>query len=150
LSDYHEHQVSLYSQKSHRLADNYLNPETMKTLAWFSNNYYCLEEKGKDTLQWHDLRFGIMNSDTTGLPEYVFTCYLPNKEGVDIIQKDPSESFKNKMPLKMNCATFSEKKLEFTKLTLFLPHIQTKSTYHNYARTFRRAGKRHSQMRTIL
>lgn len=95
LSDYHDI-VFRYIPKNHELADSFANPKTIEKLAWFSNGYYCLEQGGKDTLLWHDLRFGIMNHDTTGKPEYTFSAYLPNKVGADIHQIDPSVNFKNK------------------------------------------------------
>lgn len=78
--------------KNHSLEDKYVNPKTMEVLKWFSNGYYCLEER-KDTIVFHDLRFGLMNmEDTTQKPQFVFNIYLPNKEGADIIQEKPSSA----------------------------------------------------------
>lgn len=79
-----------YISKNHFIADKYKNPETMETLKWFSNGYYSLEEK-KDTLIFHDLRFGLINlEDTTQKPPlYAFNILLPNKEGADIHQQEP-------------------------------------------------------------
>ena len=79
-----------YISKNHFIADKYKNPETMETLKWFSNGYYSLEEK-KDTLLFHDLRFGLINlEDTTQKPPlYAFNILLPNKEGADIHQQEP-------------------------------------------------------------
>ena len=59
-------------------------------LTWFSNGYYSLVQK-KDTIIFHDLRFGLINlEDTTQKPPlYAFNILLPNKEGADIHQQDP-------------------------------------------------------------
>ena len=85
--------------KNHTLADSFANPETMKKLAWFSDNYYVLEQRSKDTLVWHDLRFGLLNmdvADTTKPAQFTFSAFLPNKKGADIHQVPPPSDFSGK------------------------------------------------------
>ncbi len=84
-----------YIPKNDTLSKKYVNPETLEKLSWFSNGYYILEEKNKDTLLWHDLRFGLLNmeTDTSSKPAYFFTAELPNKKGADIRQSPPSADF---------------------------------------------------------
>lgn len=90
--------------KNHQLAEDYPNPETIETLAWFSNGFYSLEKRN-DTLFWHDLRFGLMRLDTVGPPRYTFTISLPIKAGADIHQLPPSADF-NDPDMKANLSQF--------------------------------------------
>ncbi|MBC7884854.1 MAG: metal-dependent hydrolase, partial [Saprospiraceae bacterium] len=46
--------------------------QTMKTLRWLSNDYFVLERKNGDTLQYFDLRFGTFRMKSTEPDNFVF------------------------------------------------------------------------------
>lgn len=66
--------------KNHHLLKGHENDESIKTLQWFSKNYYTITEK-KDTLYLNDLRFGTRGMDENNEPIFVFSFQLINENG---------------------------------------------------------------------
>lgn len=63
--------------KGHHLLEEHIEDDkTLRTLAWFSNNYYNVAEVGKDTFQISDLRYGLMGGTTPKLENFVFKFYV--------------------------------------------------------------------------
>ena len=65
--------------KDHNLVD--MNDENLKTLAWFSNNYYKISKKDKiGTYKYTDLRYPMLDPDNLDTSVFNFTIYFKNKE----------------------------------------------------------------------
>ena len=65
--------------KDHNLFD--MNDENLKTLAWFSNNYYKISKKDKiGTYKYTDLRYPMLDPDNLDTSVFNFTIYFKNKE----------------------------------------------------------------------
>lgn len=52
----------------------------IKTLKWFSNDYYTISKNEEGQLQLNDLRFGILGDELTSEKDYVFRFELTEKE----------------------------------------------------------------------
>ncbi|MDX6747438.1 metal-dependent hydrolase [Polaribacter sp. PL03] len=65
--------------KDHNLVN--MNDENLKTLAWFSNNYYKISKKDKiGTYKYTDLRYPMLDPDNLDTSVFNFTIYFKNKE----------------------------------------------------------------------
>ena len=74
--------------KNHDLID--MNDENLKTLTWFSNNYYNLSKKEKtNTYKYVDLRYPMLNPDDENTSVFNFTLFQKNGEW-DILPFDGS------------------------------------------------------------
>ena len=74
--------------KNHDLID--MNDENLKTLTWFSNNYYNLSKKEKqNTYKYVDLRYPMLNPDDENTSVFNFTLFQKNDEW-DILPFDGS------------------------------------------------------------
>lgn len=67
--------------KNHDLIAGHENDEDIKTLKWFSNNYYNISKEDDGTLYLNDLRFGVQNFTDTS---FVFKFRLEEKDGIII------------------------------------------------------------------
>ncbi|MDX2245836.1 MAG: metal-dependent hydrolase [Bacteroidia bacterium] len=71
----------IHIPKNHQLIKGQEDNYVIDRLDWVSQGYYSLETRG-DTLLWHDLRFGLLNSwDSDSEPQYVFTFEVYTEEG---------------------------------------------------------------------
>lgn len=61
--------------KNHDLVNN-SHPD-IKTMTWFSNNYYNIQQIGKDSLRYNDLRYPLFNTDDPN--SSVFSFLLKEK-----------------------------------------------------------------------
>jgi inner membrane protein len=61
------------------LLAKYQETETMKTLRWFSRDYYYMLQDRPDTISYYDLRFGTFKIKATAPDEFVFKFDLTNK-----------------------------------------------------------------------
>jgi len=69
----------LHINKNHDLID--MNDENLKTLAWFSNNYYRISKKDKiGTYQYTDLRYPMLNPDDLNTAVFNFTIFFGNNK----------------------------------------------------------------------
>ncbi len=95
-----------YIPKHRELTDSLTNTYVLDKLAWFSNGYYTLEKYKKDTLLFHDLRFGLLSldADSTRPPAFTFSIKVPTKSG-DIFRVPPPSDFGGK-ELKVFFKTF--------------------------------------------
>jgi len=48
------------------------NDPTLKTLRWFSNDYFILEQANQDSLKYYDLRFGTFRTSEKSEDKFVF------------------------------------------------------------------------------
>tara|TARA_R110002126_G_scaffold39767_1_gene117583 strand:- start:47580 stop:48638 length:1059 start_codon:yes stop_codon:yes gene_type:complete len=65
--------------KNHDLID--MSDENLKTLTWFSNNYYNISKKEKvGTYKYVDLRYPILNPDDANTSVFNFTVFYQNDE----------------------------------------------------------------------
>ena len=53
----------------------------MKTLQWFSNNYYNVIRRSDGKMQLNDLRFGVLGDKATEESDYVFRFILEEENG---------------------------------------------------------------------
>ncbi len=70
--------------KNHELVEPYSNTYEIKTLKWFSNNYYSITQLPDGNYMLNDLRYGSVNAvheDPNEEPEYVFKFNLVKKDG---------------------------------------------------------------------
>ncbi len=68
--------------KNHHLISDYSDDSTIKTLRWFSNDYYSLSRRKKDgQLQYNDVRYGIFGFHLKSESDYVFKFLLEEKDG---------------------------------------------------------------------
>jgi len=68
--------------KSHDLLD--MNHHDLKTLTWFSNNYYNLLQNDDDTYSYVDLRYPMLNANDTNSSVFKFTI-IKKKNRWDIL-----------------------------------------------------------------
>jgi inner membrane protein len=61
------------------LLDKYKETETLKTLRWFSKDYYYMAQDRPDTLAYYDLRFGTFKINAKAPDEFVFKFDITNK-----------------------------------------------------------------------
>lgn len=65
--------------KNHDLID--MNAENLKTLAWFSNDYYRISKKEKTgTYKYTDLRYPLLNPNDINTAVFNFTVFFKNKQ----------------------------------------------------------------------
>ena len=65
--------------KNHDLID--MNAENLKTLAWFSNDYYRISKKEKiGTYKYTDLRYPMLNPNDINTSVFNFTVFFKNKQ----------------------------------------------------------------------
>jgi inner membrane protein len=65
--------------KNHDLID--MNAENLKTLAWFSNDYYRISKKEKTgTYKYTDLRYPMLNPNDLNTAVFNFTIFFKNKQ----------------------------------------------------------------------
>ena len=59
-----------------------INEKSIKTLKWFSNNYYSILKREDGKLQLNDLRFGTFtDTEKPKEDEFVFRFILEEKDG---------------------------------------------------------------------
>ena len=79
-------------EKNHDLLAGYEDDETLKTLQWFSSNYYNVLKRPDGNLQLNDLRFGIFGDSLRNHTDYIFRFILVDKDGqFEMHQPDRSE-----------------------------------------------------------
>ena len=94
--------VILTLPKNHNLLD--VSHQDLKTLTWFSNDYYNLVKKDSSaTIQYNDLRYPLLNADDPNSSVFSFTL-KKNKDRWDIIpfygaapSKEDLETFKKRI-----------------------------------------------------
>ncbi|MFT7451571.1 MAG: hypothetical protein ACI9VN_002296, partial [Patescibacteria group bacterium] len=65
----------------------YEGDPTLKTLRWFSNNYYTVLRRPDGDMQMNDVRFGIFGNKLRKSTDYVFKFILEEKkEGLEMHQ----------------------------------------------------------------
>ncbi len=67
--------------KNYHLLDGYQDDPTLKTLKWFSNDYYTVNRRPDGDLQYNDVRFGVFGNKLRGDTNYVFKFILKDKNG---------------------------------------------------------------------
>ena len=67
--------------KNHDLVKVYENDRSIKTLKWFSNNYYNIIYREDGKLQLNDLRFGIFGEKAVSENDYIFHFILEEENG---------------------------------------------------------------------
>ncbi len=67
--------------KGHELLKDHESERAIKILKWFSDGYYCVDQKLDGTLQFNDMRFGGFEAAPGARPEFVFKFYLKEEEG---------------------------------------------------------------------
>ena len=74
--------------KNHNLLKNKQNDKTLKTLAWFSDNYYNVIPL-ENSLQMNDLRFGVFFNEENTIDAYIFRFeLLEGKNGYEMQQAE--------------------------------------------------------------
>jgi inner membrane protein len=87
--------------KNHDLID--MNAENLKTLAWFSNDYYRISKKEKTgTYKYIDLRYPMLNPNDINTSVFNFTVFFKNKQW-DILP------FRGNPPSKADFSNFFER-----------------------------------------
>ena len=74
-------QFGISSRKDHDLIKKYEEDRSIKTLKWFSNNYYNIIRREDGRLQFNDLRFGIFGEKAVSENDYIFHFILDEKDG---------------------------------------------------------------------
>ena len=64
---------------------------TLKTLRWFSDDYFQLKQKSGDTLEYYDLRFGTFKMKASDPDQFVFKFNLYKDAASHYILKDQGE-----------------------------------------------------------
>jgi inner membrane protein len=64
---------------------------TLKILQWFSDDYYHINRKNQDTLEYYDLRFGTFKMKSTDKEQFVFKFNLLEKPKGTFTLKDQGE-----------------------------------------------------------
>jgi inner membrane protein len=73
--------------KQHEILADYEGDPTLKTLRWFSNNYYTVLRRPDGDMQMNDVRFGIFGNKLRKSTDYVFKFILEEKkEGLEMHQ----------------------------------------------------------------
>ncbi|MEL6866844.1 MAG: metal-dependent hydrolase [Bacteroidota bacterium] len=67
--------------KNRYLLKGYEEEKDVKTLQWFSNDYYNVIRRKDGQLQLNDLRFGVFGEKVTKETDYVFRFILKEKDG---------------------------------------------------------------------
>lgn len=68
-------------EKNYHLVSDYQADPTLKTLKWFSNNYYTLLLRPDGDIQYNDVRFGVFGNKLRKDTDYVFKFILEEKDG---------------------------------------------------------------------
>jgi len=66
-------------EKNYGLLKGYEDDPTLKTLQWFSDDYYTVLRRPDGDLQYNDVRFGIFSSKLEKYSDYVFKFILVEK-----------------------------------------------------------------------
>jgi len=76
-----DHSAVVFTEvaKNHGLLKNKQNDETLKTLAWFSDDYYNVIPL-ENSLQMNDLRFGVFFNEDYAVDAYIFRFELLDGE----------------------------------------------------------------------
>lgn len=72
------------------ILNNFENTPELKTLKWFSNNFYNAYQKDKSTIQYNDLRYGSFSFKFDNPDDFIFHFNL-SVEGSSLILKDDPE-----------------------------------------------------------
>lgn len=67
--------------KQHELIKGHEEEYGIKTLKWFSNEYFTIIERTDGQLQFNDLRFGVLGDRLASENDYVFRFVLEEKDG---------------------------------------------------------------------
>ena len=67
--------------KNHDWIAAHKEDHDMKTLQWFSNNYYNVIRRSDGKMQLNDLRFGVLGDKATEESDYVFRFILEEENG---------------------------------------------------------------------
>jgi len=67
--------------KNHDLISNYADDHSIKTLKWFSNDYYSILVRKDGKLQFNDLRFGTFTDQEPTEDDFIFRFILEEKNG---------------------------------------------------------------------
>jgi inner membrane protein len=73
------------------VGDAILTDKTLKTLTWFSDDYYQIKRKSQDSLEYYDLRFGTFKMKSTDPEQFVFKFNLIEKPEGHFILKDQGD-----------------------------------------------------------
>lgn len=65
--------------------------QTLKTLTWFSDDYYQIKRKNQDSLEYYDLRFGTFKMKSTDAEQFVFKFNIQEKPKGTFILKDQGD-----------------------------------------------------------
>ena len=78
-----EPRLSMWNKfpKNHEWIDAYEDDRSIKTLKWFSNNYYSIIRREDGKLQLNDLRFGVFGEKAVSENDYIFHFILEEKNG---------------------------------------------------------------------
>ena len=75
--------------KGHELIAPYKDHKDIKTLEWFTKNYYNIIVRKDGRLQFNDLRYGSFQGDIKNEKDYVFKFILTEtKEGLEVSDSD--------------------------------------------------------------
>lgn len=80
MSDNEEIAVFNRFPKNNHLLEPYKDDPTLETLCWFSNNYCTATEREDGSLQFNDVRFGIMKPKIETNKDFIFKFVLTTKE----------------------------------------------------------------------
>ena len=70
-----------YFPKNHMLIKPYEDERSIKTLKWFSNNYYNIIRRNDGRLQLNDMRYGTRSHEKMSEEDYIFAFILEEKNG---------------------------------------------------------------------
>lgn len=78
-----EPRIAVWNQfpKNHDLLKGFEEDHAIKTLQWFSKEYYNVIRREDGRLQLNDLRFGIFGEKPTSENDYIFHFILEEKDG---------------------------------------------------------------------
>ena len=69
-------------EKNHHLLDGHMDDEEIKTLIWFSDNYFNVILNKDSILQYNDLRYGTISGKIESEDDYIFFFQLREEDGV--------------------------------------------------------------------
>ena len=69
-------------EKNHHLLDGHMDDEEIKTLIWFSDNYFNVILNKDSILQYNDLRYGTISGKIESEEDYIFFFQLREEDGV--------------------------------------------------------------------
>lgn len=65
--------------KNHALIEQYQDTREIKTLEWFTNGFYTVNEKSKDLYQLSDLRYGSVRDTIQSDQDYIFKFIIDDR-----------------------------------------------------------------------